>query len=49
MTTDAVSIMEVGPCVTRLPTPGTVADVQRAYFWFSKPALGGSVCGNHMR
>ncbi|MFD0361592.1 hypothetical protein ACFQZZ_09055 [Nocardia sp. GCM10030253] len=29
--------------------PGTVADVQRVYFWFSKPALGGSVCGNLLR
>jgi hypothetical protein len=28
---------------------GTVPDVQRVYFWFSKPAPGGLVCGNHMR
>lgn len=29
--------------------PGTVADVQRVYFWFSEPAPGGSVCGNLLR
>uniref|UniRef100_UPI002453CA6A hypothetical protein n=1 Tax=Nocardia abscessus TaxID=120957 RepID=UPI002453CA6A len=28
---------------------GTVPDVQRVYFWFSKPALGGLVCGNLVR
>ncbi|MGY1944119.1 hypothetical protein, partial [Nocardia asiatica] len=28
---------------------GTVPDVQRVYFWFSKPALGGLVCGNRVR
>lgn len=28
---------------------GTVLGVQCVYFWFSKPALGGLVCGNHMR
>ena len=25
-------------------SPDTVLDVQRAYFWFSKSAPGGSVC-----
>lgn len=28
---------------------GTVGVVQRVYFWFSNPALGGPVCGNHTR
>jgi hypothetical protein len=29
--------------------PGTVPDVQHVYFWFSKPAPDGSVCGNLLR